>query len=495
MGGNIMAIHNQKGIFVIFGGTGDLTKRKLLPALYNLYIEKKLSKNFAIVAIGRREYDNTYYLSLMKEAVAMFSKETFLEKQWIQFTSLITYLQFNFSQSCEGYEVLDTYLLSIDEKKQTMGNRIYYLAVPPTFFEPIIENLKCQGMLENDNSYQRIMIEKPFGSDLESARILQENISKNVKEENIFRIDHYLGKEMIQNIMAIRFGNSIFEPLWNHHYIDNIQIISSEIIGVKSRGSYYESTGVLKDMLQNHILQMLSLIAMEPPISLSPEAIRDEKVKAIKSLRVNHGEKIEDTIVLGQYGKSVSHIGYRDEDNVSNESKVPTFIAMKASIDNFRWSGVPFYIKVGKALPKKETKIIVQFKKLPGINNYKEFNDTKPNTLVIRIQPNEGIYFQINAKTPGNEFIVNSIDMDYCQKSAISSNSTAAYERLIIEAIRNNSSLFTRWDELEYSWKYVESIEKAVKNYNYQYPNYEFGTEGPTIADKLLESNHKWYKA
>lgn len=490
-----MKLSNESAIFVIFGGTGDLTKRKLIPALYNLTIENKLSDHFAIVAIGRRDYTTAFYREQMKSAIKEFSEDTYNEKSWNEFVLRISYLRFDFSQTCEGYTVLDKYLSKLDDKHQTSGNRIYYLAVPPSSFEPIIDNLQCRQMLLNKDSWQRVMVEKPFGSDLESARKLNENISRSIEEKNLFRIDHYLGKEMIQNIMAIRFGNSIFEPLWNHHYIDNIQIISSETIGVKSRGSYYESTGVLKDMLQNHILQMLSLIAMEPPISLSPEAIRDEKVKAIKSLRVDHGEKVEDTIVLGQYGKSQSHRGYCEEDNVNKESKVPTFIAMKASIDNFRWSGVPFYIKVGKALPKKETKIIVQFKKLPGINNYKEFNDTKPNMLVIRIQPNEGIFFQINAKIPGNDFMVKSIDMDYCQKSAISSNSTAAYERLIIEAIRNNSSLFTRWDELEYSWKYIESIEKAIKNYNYQYPNYKFGTEGPTIADQLLESNHKWYKA
>ncbi len=490
-----MNASSESAIFVIFGGTGDLTKRKLIPALYNLTIENKLSNNFAIVAIGRRDYTTEFYRAQMKEAIKEFSSDTFNEKKWNEFVVKISYLRFDFSQTCEGYTLLDKYLSQLDKEYGTNGNRIYYLAVPPSSFEPIIENLNCRQMLLNKDNWQRVMVEKPFGSDLESARELNENISKSIKEKNLFRIDHYLGKEMIQNIMAIRFGNSIFEPLWNHQFIENIQIISSETIGIQSRGSYYEATGVLKDMLQNHILQMLSLIAMEPPISLSPEEIRDEKVKAIKSLRIDHGEKVEDTIVLGQYGEAPSHVGYRDEDNVNNNSKVPTFIAMKASIDNFRWSGVPFYIKVGKGLPKKETKIIVQFKKLPGINHYKEFDNTKPNMLVIRIQPNEGIYFQINAKTPGNEFKVSSIDMDYCQKSAISSNSTAAYERLIIEAIRNNSSLFTRWDELEYSWKYIESIEHAVKNYNYQYPNYEFGTEGPPLADKLLESNHKWYKS
>ncbi|MCK5811603.1 MAG: glucose-6-phosphate dehydrogenase [Clostridiales bacterium] len=490
-----MNISNENAIFVIFGGTGDLTKRKLIPALYNLEIEKKLSEKFIIVAIGRRDYTTEFYRKQMKEAIIEFSGDTFNEKDWNKFVIKISYLRFDFSHTCEGYTILDKYLSKIDKENGINGNRIYYLAVPPSSFEPIINNLHCRKMLLNKDNWQRVMVEKPFGSNLKSARELNENISKSIKEKNLFRIDHYLGKEMIQNIMAIRFGNSIFEPLWNHQYIENIQIISSETIGVKSRGSYYEATGVLKDMLQNHILQMLSLIAMEPPISLLPEEIRDEKVKAIKSLRIDHGEKVEDTIVLGQYGESPSHIGYRDEDNVNSKSKVPTFIAMKAYIDNFRWSGVPFYIKVGKGLPEKETKIIIQFKKLPGINHYEEFNNTKPNMLVIRIQPNEGIYFQINAKTPGNEFKVNSVEMDYCQKSAISSNSTAAYERLIIEAIRNNSSLFTRWDELEYSWKYIESIEQAIKSYNYQYPNYVFGTEGPTMADKLLESNHKWYKS
>ncbi|MBN2853741.1 MAG: glucose-6-phosphate dehydrogenase [Clostridia bacterium] len=481
-------------IFVIFGGTGDLTKRKLIPALYNLFIEDRLSKNLMIVSIGRRDYTNEYYIELMERAVRQFSEDTFSAEKWEVFKERICYNQFDFSSDFDGYRLLDRFLRSLDEKHDTKGNRIFYLAVPPDAFETIIENLKKFRMIENTASWERVMVEKPFGSNLETAQNLNENISKNLPEDKIFRIDHYLGKEMIQNIMAIRFGNSIFEPLWNHHYIDNIQIISMETIGVENRGAYYESTGILKDMLQNHILQMLALISMEPPINMEPESIRDEKVKAIRSLRLFNHQSARENIVLGQYGKGKEMKAYREEENVSSDSKVPTFIALKACIDNFRWGGVPFYIKVGKSLNDKCTKIVVQFKKLPGINNYREFDHTKPNILVIRIQPSEGIFFQINAKKPGNEFLINNVELDYCQKSKYSSNSTKAYERLILEAIRNNSSLFTRWDELQYSWKYIESIEESTSDFELSYPNYSAGSQGPDQASLLISRDgNKWW--
>jgi len=484
-------------LFVIFGGTGDLTKRKLIPALYNLSIEGKLSSKFAIVAIGRKDYTNDYYINLMKKATKEFSKDTFEEKKWKEFCSIISYNKFDFSSEFDGYKNLDIFLKQLDIKYSTKGNRIFYLAVPPNSFEIIVEQLSKNHMLENKETFERVMIEKPFGSNLATAQKLNKNILKHLSEKNIFRIDHYLGKEMIQNIMAIRFGNSIFEPLWNHNYIDNIQIISSEKIGVENRGAYYESTGILKDMFQNHILQMLSLITMEPPLNLEPESIRDEKVKAIRALRTYNSISAKENIVMGQYDrdKDKKLKAYREEIKVEPQSLTPTFIALKASIDNFRWSGVPFYIRVGKRLNDKCTKIIIQFKQLPGISNFKEFKKNEPNILVIRIQPSEGIFFQINAKKPGNDFLIQNIDMDYYQKIKYSNNSTMAYERLILEAIRNNSSLFTRWDELEYSWKYIESIENSIKDIDYHYPNYISGSSGPIQADELIEKEgNKWWE-
>ena len=485
---------DNKCVFTIFGGTGDLTKRKLIPALYNLFLEDRLETNFAIVAIGRRRYTSKQYIDLMKQATIKFSEETYKEDIWIKFSEIVYYNMFDFSKDIKGYEKLDKFLKILDIKYEVKGNRIFYLAVPPTSFEKIIEDLKNNNMINNVESWQRIMIEKPFGSTLATAQALNTSISKNLAEDKIFRIDHYLGKEMIQNIMAIRFGNSIFEPLWNYKYIENIQIISSEVIGVENRGSYYESTGVLKDMLQNHILQMLSLVLMEPPISLESELIRDEKVKAIRSIRLYDKKFVNKSIVFGQYGKSESKKGYRQEENVSSKSLVPTFIAMKVCVDNFRWSKVPIYIKVGKGLDDKCTKIVIQFKKLPGIENYGEFDNTEPNILVIKIQPSEGIAFQINAKTPGNEFKMKKIEMDYCQKTKYGKNTTKAYERLILETIKNNSSLFTRWDELLYSWKFIESIENSIDNSKLDFPNYKVGSNGPEQAIKLIEKdNNKWW--
>lgn len=481
-------------IFVIFGGTGDLAKRKLIPSLYNLYVESKTPQNFRIVSIGRKDYNIDSYRELIKESTAEFSNDFFNIEKWNDFKEKVFYNKFDFSSDCEGYSKLELYLKDLDEKYVTEGNRIFYLAVPPSSFEMIIKNLKTYNMLENNKSWQRVMIEKPFGSNLETARKLNESISKYLPEDKIFRIDHYLGKEMIQNILAIRFGNTVYEPLWNNKYIDNIQIILSEDIGVGNRGKYYEKAGVIKDMLQNHILQMLSLISMEPPLNLKPESIRDEKVKAIKALRLYSDESAKENIVMGQYGKTKTQKAYREEENVNPKSNTATFIALRAYVDNERWKGVPFYIKVGKLLQGKCAKIVIQFKKLPNMNNYVEFKDNKPNLLVIKIQPKEGIFFQMNAKEPGNEFKIKKVSLDYCQKSEDSSYSTKAYERLIIEGIRNNPSLFARWDELEYSWKFTESIENSIKDVDFDFPNYLPLSYGPEKSKELLfKEGNKWW--
>lgn len=382
----------------------------------------------------------------------------------------------------------------------TRGNRLYYLAVAPEFFEGIIRNLKNNNMVCKSIGWQRVMIEKPFGSSLETARILNSNISKLIPEEDIFRIDHYLGKEMIQNILAIRFGNSLFEPLWNANYIDNIQITSNELLGVENRGAYYEKSGILKDMLQNHLLQMLTMIAMEPPVDFDPESIRDEKVKVLRSLRPFTSASFKEDIVRGQYGPGTVNeatvVGYRQEERVSKESNTDTFIALKTYIDNFRFGGVPIYIRAGKRMDTKSTEIVIQFKKLAGINYYKEFDQIGNNLLVLKIQPEEGFFFQINAKKPGNDFKMEKVELDYCQSCKYINDSPEAYERLLLEAIRNNSSLFTRWDELEYSWKFIESIEKCYENNSTNYPNYAAGTTGPEESVHLIEKDgRQWWNS
>jgi len=485
-------------IFVIFGGTGDLTKRKLIPAIYSLMHEKRLPDNFTIVSIGRREKTNESYRDEMYEFVKQFSRFSINDNLWHNFSKRIFYKNFDFTTDNKGYEKLDLFLEKMDSKYITGGKRLYYLAVAPEFFEGIITNLNNNGMIKKSTGWQRIMVEKPFGSSLKTARILNHNISKLIPEADIFRIDHYLGKEMIQNILAIRFGNSLFEPLWNANYIDNIQITSNELLGVESRGGYYENAGILKDMLQNHLLQMLTMIAMEPPVDFDSESIRDEKVKVLRSLRPFTKQSFKEDVVRGQYGKAtlndVEMLGYRQEVDVSPSSNTDTFIALKTYIDNFRFGGVPIYIRAGKRMNTKSTEIVIEFKKLPGINYYTEFDKIGPNLLVLKIQPVEGFFFRINAKKPGNEFKMEKVELDYCQSCKYINDSPEAYERLILEASKNNSSLFTRWDELEYSWKYIESIEKGIKNNISNYPNYEAGTVGPKAAIDLIEKDgRQWW--
>jgi glucose-6-phosphate 1-dehydrogenase len=485
-------------IFVIFGGTGDLTRRKLIPAIFSLMYQEKLPGNFTIVAIGRREKTNEEYREDMYKNMEKSFKLSLNDEAWQKFSKRIFYKNFDFTLDTEGYKNLNSYLVAMDTKYLTGGKRLYYLAVPPEFFEGIIRNLKNNGMVNKAPGWQRIMIEKPFGSSLETARFLNHNISKLIPEKDIFRIDHYLGKEMIQNILAIRFGNSLFEPLWNANYIDNIQITSNELLGVENRGGYYESAGILKDMLQNHILQMLTLIAMEPPVDFQSQSISDEKVKVLRSLRPFTAESVNEDIVRGQYGEGVVNdmkvVGYREEDGVSSSSNTDTFIALKIYIDNFRWGGVPIYIRAGKRMKTKGTEIVIQFKKLPGINYYKEFNQLVQNLLVLKIQPEEGFFFQINGKKPGSEFKMEKVQLNYCQSCKYLNDSPEAYERLLLDTIRNNSSLFTRWNELKYSWKFIESIEKEFKNTTPNYPNYVAGTSGPKEAKDLIQKDgRQWW--
>jgi glucose-6-phosphate 1-dehydrogenase len=477
-------------IFTIFGATGDLTKRKLIPALYMLYKQKRLPEGCSVVAIGRRKKTSAGYIEEMKNFMVDELQRIVDPNTWAEFSSLITYHEMSFTDD-EGYVTLK----NLFERVGKSSNRIYYLAVAPEFFEVIVEKLHEHSMIENKDSWQRVIIEKPFGSNLKTARKLNESITNVIHEDKIFRIDHYLGKEMLQNILSIRFGNSIFEPLWNHNYIDHVQIISTETLGVGTRGAYYDSIGIIRDMLQNHILQMLTLIAMEPPVNLEAESIRDEKVKVLQALRQFEKTNISETFISGQYGPGNGMLGYRQEDNVDPESNTDTFIAVKTFIDNFRWGGVPFYICAGKRMSEKTTKIIIRFKKLPGINFYEGYENTEANVLVIRVQPDEGLFFRINAKNPGNDFAINSVDLDYCQDCSYKGNSPEAYERLILEAINDNKSLFTRWDELEYSWKFIDSLCEARTGSKLMYPNYKAGGIAPMEAVKLIENDgRKWWK-
>ncbi|WP_163195214.1 glucose-6-phosphate dehydrogenase [Clostridium thermarum] len=483
-------------VMVIFGGTGDLTHRKLMPSLYNLFYQGLLPDNFAVVSVGRRDLTDEEYRNQVKESTEKFARFKLDEELWNKMKEVIYYVRFNFDDD-DGYVHLKGILSDLDNKYNTAGNRLYYLAVSPEYFEVIVDKLDVHKMALVDNCVRRIVIEKPFGRDLASATYLNEQITRVFKEENTYRIDHYLGKEMIQNIMVMRFANSVFEHLWNNRYIDNIQISSTETVGVENRGGYYENAGALKDMVQNHMFQLLTLTAMEPPVNLETESIRDEKVKVLRSLQPVTEKFVRENMVRGQYGRGEIGIhnvkGYREEDRVSPESDTETFVAMKLYIENYRWAGVPFYIRSGKRMANKTTEIVVQFKSLPKILYAKDM-DLQPSLLVIKVQPKEGIMFQFNAKKPGTGNEIIPIQMDFCQNCSMENDSPEAYERLISDLIKGDSTLFTRWDEVEFSWKYVDDVTRIWRNEKTQFPNYAAGSWGPEAAHELLRRDgRQWW--
>lgn len=480
---------------IIFGGTGDLTKRKLIPALYNLMYENLLPDNFFVVSVGRRDKSYESYVQEAKEGILEFSRNPYQEDLFERLKGMIYYYKLDF-EATEDYLEFDNYLCTLENRHKTKGNRLFYLAVSPEYFGVIVDKLHEYGLASDNGSYKRVVIEKPFGRDLASAKALSKQITHAFGEENIYRIDHYLGKEMLQNIMVIRFANAFFEPIWNNKYIDHIQITSTETLGVEERGGYYEKSGALKDMLQNHLLQLLALTAMEPPVHLDTESIRDEKVKVFKGLRIYSEEEVAQNVIRGQYGPSEDgkYLGYRQETRTDDKSEVETFIALKAEIENFRWSGVPFYIRTGKRMKNKCVEVIVQFKSLSRILYLKELEDSLPNQLIIRIQPTEGIYMRFNAKKPGQNRDVIPVTMDFCQNCEIGYNSPEAYERLLLDAMKGEKALFTRWDEVEYSWRFVDAIQNAWKNITPDFPNYAAGSFGPKESEELLlRDGRRWH--
>lgn len=467
---------------IIFGGTGDLTHRKLLPALYNLLYENHLPEDFAIVSIGRRPYDNNIYHNEIYNSLQKHTRHPFKEETWNKLKNHLYYYELDFTKD-EGFCDLNDYLNKIDTKHNTNGKRIYYLAVAPEYFPIIVRNLHKSCM--KTEVKPNLVIEKPFGKDLASAKALNKMIVSAFGEKNIYRIDHYLGKEMLQNIMVIRFANAMFEPIWNSNYIEQVQISSYEDIGIGTRGNYYETAGAIRDMVQSHLLQILSLIAMEKPENLNPETIRNEKVKVLKALRKMTPKDVYKNVVRGQYES------YRKEVNVDSNSNIETYLALKAYVDNQRWRGVPFYIRTGKMLPKKTTEVIIQFKDLK--NSLYPDIQLSPNYLVIKVQPHERIFVRFNAKRPGNKFIINPINMDFCQNCEIGTISPEAYERLLSDVMKDDATLFARWDEVEYSWKFIDQIVSAWKDVKPIFPNYEDKTWGPKAADYLLaKDNHHW---
>jgi glucose-6-phosphate 1-dehydrogenase len=474
-----------KAIVVIFGATGDLAKRKLFPSLYKLYKANKLSEDFAVVGVARGEMSNEDFRQSVIRSTDKVEKGS---KDINDFASHF-YFQAADVTDKESFDKLQTLLHKLDGEYQTEGNRMFYLAMAPEFFGTICENLKSSGLTSTEG-WSRVVIEKPFGHDYASAKELNDQIGRVFTEDQVYRIDHYLGKEMVQNITVIRFANAIFEELWNNQYISNIQITSSETLGVEDRGRYYESSGALLDMVQNHMLQMVALLAMEPPINLTRDEIQSEKVKVLRALRPFTEEEVDDYFVRGQYGNGYIEdrdvIGYREESNVDPNSTTDTFVAAKLMIDNYRWAGVPIYIRTGKRMKEKSTKIVIQFKDLP-MNLYRDKNHPHPNLLVIHIQPDEGMTLHLNAQQRTGKEDSLPIQLHYCSNCDDKMNTPEAYERLLYDCLLGDATHYTHWDEVSISWKFVDTISKAWnKNKEVSFPNYESGSMGPAASDELL---------
>lgn len=482
-------------IMVIFGATGDLTARKLIPALYNLARDGQLPPHFACVGFARRNKTHQEFRQEMYAAVNEYSRVKPIDPNlWQTFSEQLFYHCSEFDNE-DGYASLNDFLKELDRRFGTRGNRVHYLSTQPSFFADIIEKISRHGLIypvsHGAREWSRVIIEKPFGHDLGSALELQKDISRHLDESQIFRIDHYLGKETVQNLLVFRFTNPIFESVWNNRHIDHVQITVSEDIGIGTRGRFWEEAGLLRDIVQNHMMQLLSLVAMEPPTSLKADSIRDEKVKVMESLRPFPIGKYDERIVRGQYGsgfiegKAVK--GYRQEDNVSPSSNVETFAAMELFIDNWRWAGVPFYLRAGKRLPKKSTEISIIFKDAPGFLFKGLNNNLEPNILVIRIQPDEGISTKINCKVPGLSSPIQPVKMDFRYSSYFGASPPEAYERLICDCMSGDSTLFARADEVMASWRLFSPILDYWQiNTSQKFPNYPCGSWGPKEADLLI---------
>jgi glucose-6-phosphate 1-dehydrogenase len=489
-------------ILVIFGATGDLTARKLVPALYQLSKAGMLPANFACVGFARRAKTHEQFRSEMKEAVSKFARSQPLDENiFSHFCENLYYHQSEFDDE-QGYKSLKELLDQLDKKLGTAGNRVFYLSTQSSFFSVVVEKLSKNNLVKKGCSapFTRVIIEKPFGTSYASSIGLQKNLLEYIDESQIYRIDHYLGKETVQNLLVFRFGNAIFESLWNSRYIEHIEITVAEDLGVGTRGNLWESSGLVRDIMQNHAMQLLSLVCMEPPSSLEADAIRDEKVKVLKAIRPLTQEEIKHHCIRGQYGQGYIQgqkvVGYRQEQNVSPSSQVETFASLRLFIDNWRWQGVPVYIRSGKRLARRSTEIAIIFKQAPHVLFQKLEQKTQSNALIIRIQPDEGIALKINCKVPGPSSPVMPVKMDFKYSSFFGQSSPEAYERLILDAIFGDSTLFAREDEVFESWKFFDPIlDYWAKNPEPNFPNYEAGSQGPAASAKLFEQEGKSWRA
>jgi len=482
---------------IIFGASGDLTRRKLVPAVYNLLLDGLLPAEFAVVGTARRELTAEAFAGNLRQGVEDHSRQSMDQEGWEQVAARTSYVALGKDPS--GYRRLAEHLDGVDRKLGTGGNRLFYLSIPPSAIPAVIHGLQEAGLNRSgqNGGWTRIIVEKPIGHDLESARELNRVINGAFDERDVFRIDHYLGKETVQNLLVFRFANAIFEPLWNQKYVDHVQITVAESLGVEGRGDYYEEAGATRDMVQNHLFQLLCLTAMEPPVSLAPDAIRDEKVKVLQSLRPIEPSRVSETTVRGQYaagvidGKEV--VGYKDEPGVSPDSRTETYVALRVHIDNWRWAGIPFYLRAGKRLHSRLTEVALRFKDVP----HRLFrNDTlTPNTLALRIQPDEGMMLTFDVKVPGTQPRIKPVDMDFLYQTAFGKQPPEAYERLLLDAMHGDSTLFIRRDEVEASWSYIDRLQESWAEHDDPLPEYTAGSWGPAEAHVMLaQDRHKWRK-
>jgi len=481
-------------VLVIFGASGDLTSRKLIPAMFSLKSQNLLPEKYAILGIGRTKISNEEFREKMNSAIVTFSEEKNPDPDKIHaFTEDLHY--FSMDNTLQGdYEKLKSILEEYDFEYGIGRNYIFYLATPPSLYEVISVHLSQTGLCDQHDGFRRIIIEKPFGYDLQSAKMLNRTLHDLATEEQIFRIDHYLGKETVQNLLVTRFANGMFEPLWNRNYIDRIEITSAESIGVEQRGGYYDSSGALRDMIQNHLLQMVGLTAMEPPSSLDADAIRNEVLKVFQSLQPIREEDVPHQVIRGQYTGSLIRgecvTGYRHEKGVAVNSRTETYVAIKFYINNWRWGGVPFYIRTGKRLPTRVTEIVIHFKQTPHHLFQRQSGKISANQLIIRIQPDEGILLKFDMKEPGAGFNVQNVNMDFHYSDLAYLRVPSSYERLLHDVMLGDSTLFSRNDEVETAWKFLEPIQKAwAGNPEIKVYGYPAGTWGPEHANDLIEGD------
>jgi len=476
---------------VIFGASGDLTHKKLLPALYALAVRRLLPPRIAIVGVARTEGDDDSWREEMKGAVQQHARDPFRDDVWDELAGQLHYVATDFADA-GGENKLHDLLEKLDGELELGGNRAFYLAVPPPAFPTIVDAL---GKRRDGRGWTRVIVEKPFGHDLESARTLTAKLREYFREDEIFRIDHYLGKETVQNMLALRFANGIFEPIWNRQFIDHVQITVAESIGIEARAGYYEQAGAIRDIFQNHLLQLLALTAMEPPIDFTSDAVHNEKVKVLRSLHTP-GPR---SVVRGQYGRGFVEgeevVAYREEEGVAPDSMTETYVAAKLFVDNWRWADTPFYVRMGKRLARRETTIAIQFKRAP----HPPFEETaseglRPNVLLVHVQPDEGVSLAIGAKVPGQGMTIRTVHMDFLYGGAFRTGMPEAYERLILDTLLGDSTLFTRADEIEEQWLLVDAIVSAWQRDRPGFPNYPAGSWGPPSADDLLQRDGRSWR-